>query len=124
QEFEKHRRVKPALTVDEASKLIASIGMVGKSNSLARVADQVQRYRSSSKPVLILGKTGVGKEMIAKALHNGKPNSFFVVNCAALQGSSLVESELFGHEKGAFTGATSRKVSILEAANGGTVYLD
>lgn len=123
-EYEKVRKVKPPLTLDESMKLIASIGMVGKSAKLAHVAEQVNRYRESSKPVLILGETGVGKEMIARALHKGKADTFFPINCAAFNDSSLVESELFGHEKGAFTGAIARKVGILERAKGGTVYLD
>ena len=81
------------------------------------------KCRKSKKPALILGETGVGKELIAKALHVGHKDQYFVVNCASLA-STLLESELFGHEKGAFTGATTRKVGILEAAKGGTVYLD
>ncbi len=123
-EFEKYRKAKPPLTAVEATKLIASIGMVGCSEGLARVVQKIQKFRSSDKPILILGETGSGKEMVAKALHVGPPDKLFVVNCAAFQNSSLVESELFGHEKGAFTGATTRKVGILELARGGTVYLD
>ncbi|MBI2712760.1 MAG: sigma-54-dependent Fis family transcriptional regulator [Bdellovibrio sp.] len=124
QEYEKVRRVKPPLSEDEMSRLIASIGMVGKSHHLSAVATQVHKYRPSKHPVLILGETGVGKELIARALHTGHRDQFFPVNCAAFTSSSLVESELFGHEKGAFTGAIVRKVGILEAAKGGTVYLD
>lgn len=123
-EYEKVRRARPAPSHDEAVKLINSIGMVGRSQKLARVAERVTKFRTSRKPVLILGETGVGKEMIARALHEGTTERFFVVNCAAFQGSTLVEAELFGHEKGSFTGATTRKVGILEAARGGTVYLD
>jgi len=122
--FEQVRKVKPPFAVDEVSRLIASIGMVGKSQRLAQVADRVLKFRQSNKPVLILGETGVGKEMVARALHSGNMDTFYVVNCAAFRNSHLVESELFGHEKGAFTGAASRKVGILEAARGGTVYLD
>lgn len=124
QEHEKIRKARPIFTQDESSRLIASIGMVGRSSKLAQVVSKVQKFRPSLKPVLILGETGVGKEMVAKALHVGGRDRFFVVNCAAFQGSALVESELFGHEKGAFTGALNRKVGILEAAKGGTVYLD
>lgn len=124
EKFEKQRKVKPLLTQGEAAKLIASIGMVGRSELLARVVEKVLKYRASNKPVLVLGETGSGKEMVAKALHRGPDDKLFVVNCAAFQNSALVESELFGHEKGAFTGATTRKVGILEAARGGTVYLD
>ncbi len=123
-EYEKVRRIKPPLSLDEASTLIASLGMVGRSAKLAYIAEQVKKYKESPKPVLILGETGVGKEMIAKALHKGRSETFFPINCAAFNESSLVESELFGHEKGAFTGAVMRKVGILEQAKGGTVYLD
>jgi two-component system response regulator AtoC len=123
-EYEKVRRVKPSLGENERARLIRTLGMVGISDGLARVAQQVEVIRPSQKPALILGETGVGKEHVARALHTGNPNTFFVVNCAAFQGSALVESELFGHEKGAFTGAIVRKVGILEAARGGTVYLD
>jgi DNA-binding NtrC family response regulator len=124
QDYEKNRKVKPLLTPDEITTLIRSIGMVGCSPKLGQVAESILRFRESKKPVLILGETGVGKEMVATALHGGTKDNFFVVNCAAFQGSSLVESELFGHEKGAFTGAINRKIGILEAARGGTVYLD
>lgn len=123
-EYENVRRVKPSLGNQERVRLIASLGMVGNSEGLARVAQQVSLFRPGSKPVLVLGETGVGKELVAHALHNGSPDKLFIVNCAAFQGSTLVESELFGHEKGAFTGAITRKVGILEAARGGTVYLD
>ena len=123
-EYERTRKLKSPINQDEATKLIGKLGMVGCSAKLANVANQVERFRNSKKPVLILGETGVGKEMVAKALHMGHKDSFFVVNCAAFNGNSLVESELFGHEKGAFTGAIVRKVGILEAAKGGTVYLD
>jgi DNA-binding NtrC family response regulator len=123
-EFERFRKSKPVLTDDVVRKLISSVGMIGVAESMARVAEKVHKFKISNKPALVLGETGSGKEMIAKALHNGKDDTFFVVNCAAFQNSGLVESELFGHEKGAFTGATSRKIGILEAARGGTVYLD
>ncbi len=122
-EYEKVRKVKPPLSQNEASKLISSIGMVGRSEKLAQVCNQVLKCRKSKKPTLILGETGVGKELVAGALHVGNKDKYFVVNCASLTGP-LLESELFGHEKGAFTGAIVRKVGILEAAKGGTVYLD
>ncbi len=122
--FERVRKVKPSISQNEATQMITSLGMVGRSAKLAHVVTQVQRFRTSKKPVLILGETGVGKEMVARSLHVGNRDHYFVVNCASFDSSSLVESELFGHEKGAFTGAIVRKVGILEAAKSGTVYLD
>ena len=86
----------------------------------------VQRVAASEISVLLLGETGVGKEIIAEAVHRQSPRAdkpFLRLNCAALS-EQLLESELFGHEKGAFTGADKKKVGLLEAANGGTVFLD
>lgn len=123
-EYEKVRKIKPPLTPSEATKIIASIGMVGRSNLLARVVEKTLKFRNSHKAVLILGETGTGKEMIARALHAGHSDKYFVVNCASFQNNTLMESELFGHEKGGFTGAINRKVGILESAKGGTVYFD
>jgi DNA-binding NtrC family response regulator len=100
--------------------------IIGKSKSLAEVLEQVEIVAPSETSVLILGESGTGKELIAQAIHqlsnrNHKP--IVVVNCAALQ-PSLIESELFGHEKGSFTGATERRIGKFEQANGGTVFLD
>ncbi len=86
----------------------------------------VHRVAVGSISVLLLGETGVGKEIVARAVHDASPRSskpFLPLNCAALS-ESLLESELFGHEKGAFTGATSNKTGLLKAADGGTVFLD
>lgn len=106
-------------------RLIRSIGLAGKSSAMIDVAKRVLKYRTNKENVLILGETGTGKELLAKALHEGPDANFFAVNCAAFQGNiHLLESELFGYEKGAFTGADSRKIGILEAANGGTVFFD
>lgn len=75
-------------------------------------------------PVLITGETGTGKELFAKLLHGSKPSgSFIAVNCGGIP-SELLESEFFGHEKGAFTGAITKRIGYLEAANGGTLFLD
>jgi formate hydrogenlyase transcriptional activator len=101
-------------------------GIIGNSPSLRGVFDQIKIVAPTDSTVLILGETGTGKELIAKALHNqssrkGRP--FVRVNCAAIP-SGLLESELFGHERGAFTGAVMRKIGRFEMANGGTLFLD
>jgi DNA-binding NtrC family response regulator len=100
--------------------------IVGTSAALRAVLDQVEVVAPTDSTVLILGETGTGKELIARAVHNisGRSNRPFVkVNCAAIP-SGLLESELFGHEKGAFTGAVAQKVGRFELAHGGTLFLD
>jgi len=107
-------------------QLIASCGLVGRSSELASAARIVRQVAQSDINVLITGPSGAGKEMIARALHSKskKPDTPFVaVNVAALA-PGIVESELFGHEKGAFTGATSRRIGVFEQASGGTIFLD
>lgn len=108
------------------AKLIASLGMAGASDEMAEVALQTLRYRDSDDPVLILGETGTGKELVARAVHKGSSEHFRVVDCTVYQGSTqLMESELFGYDKGAFTGASHMgKIGILESARGGTVFFD
>jgi len=100
--------------------------IVGDSPALKRVLDQVVTVAPTDATVLILGETGTGKELIARALHRlsrRKDGPFIKVNCAAIP-TGLLESELFGHEKGAFTGAISNKVGRVELAHGGTLFLD
>ena len=100
--------------------------IVGSSESLRKVLRQVTKVAPSDSTVLILGETGTGKELIARAIHKRSARAeraFIAVNCAAIP-PSLIASELFGHEKGAFTGATHRRLGRFEAANGGTVFLD
>jgi PAS domain S-box-containing protein len=100
--------------------------IVGSSEALRRVLRQVSKVASSDSTVLILGETGTGKELIARAIHrrsNRAERAFIGVNCAAIP-ASLIASELFGHEKGAFTGATQRRLGRFESANGGTIFLD
>src|ERR1700750_1774169 len=88
------------------------------------VSQKIARMARSKYPVLILGETGTGKEVVARAIHNlcGK-GPFVVVDCSSLVGP-LMESELFGYAKGAFTGAHVQKLGLLDAANGGTAFLD
>ena len=100
--------------------------IVGDSAALKKVLDQVATVAPSEATVLILGETGTGKELIARALHRlsrRKDGAFIKLNCAAIP-TGLLESELFGHEKGAFTGAVSQKVGRMELADGGTLFLD
>jgi formate hydrogenlyase transcriptional activator len=100
--------------------------IVGSSDALHKVLRQVHKVAPSDSTILILGETGTGKELVARAIHkqsNRADRAFIGVNCAALP-TSLIASELFGHEKGAFTGATQRRLGRFESANGGTIFLD
>src|SRR5882762_6829041 len=100
--------------------------IVGSSEALRKVLRQVAKLASSDSTVLILGETGTGKELIDSGIHKRSKladRAFIGVNCAAIP-SSLIASELFGHEKGAFTGATQRRLGRFESANGGTIFLD
>ncbi|MBI2504210.1 MAG: sigma 54-interacting transcriptional regulator [Candidatus Latescibacteria bacterium] len=99
---------------------------VGHSRALDKVRAQIQDVASSSLSVLILGETGTGKGLVARAVHElsrSKGGPFIFVNCGTLQGG-LVDSELFGHERGAFTGASARKIGKFELAEGGSIFLD
>ncbi|MGL6076711.1 MAG: sigma 54-interacting transcriptional regulator [Fimbriiglobus sp.] len=100
--------------------------LVGQSGPLRKIEDQIQRVASTKATVLIRGESGVGKELVARAIHfssSRKDSPMVCLNCAALT-ETLLESELFGHEKGAFTGATERMMGKFEAANHGTIFLD
>lgn len=121
---------KLATAADENAWLKQRLGeesrMVGKSPQLAAILEQINRVATTKATVLVRGESGAGKELVARAIHEasdrvGKP--FVCLNCAALT-ETLLESELFGHEKGAFTGATERKAGKFEAADGGTLVLD
>ena len=111
------------------SKAKASYGLerlIGKSPQMTKVASKIEQIAPTRATILIEGESGTGKEVVAHALHDlsGRPGEKFVaVNCAALS-SQLLESELFGHEKGAFTGASQRRVGRFEQAHGGTLFLD
>src|SRR5437764_11277550 len=100
--------------------------IIGTSPALQRVLDIVKKVAKSNTTVLVRGETGTGKELIAGAIHHNSlrtSRNFVKVNCAALQ-ENLLESELFGHEKGAFTGADRQRIGRFEQANGGTLFLD
>lgn len=100
--------------------------LIGQSNSLLAILEQISSLASLSKPVLLVGERGTGKELIAHRLHYLSPRwqqPFIAINCATLA-ESLLESELFGHEAGAFTGAQKRHLGRFERADGGTLFLD
>lgn len=100
--------------------------IIGKSSVIKKVLKKVEQVAVTSSTVLILGETGTGKELLARAVHNlskRKDRPLVRVNCSALP-ANLIESELFGHEKGAFTGAISQKIGRFELADGGTIFLD
>jgi len=100
--------------------------LVGESAAIRRVLDQVRRAAPTNATVLILGESGVGKELVARAIHRDSLRSrerFVQVNCAAIP-EELIESELFGHERGAFTGATEKQIGKFELADRGTIFLD
>ncbi len=100
--------------------------MVGNCNSMRSVYEQIVQVANSAATVLVRGESGTGKELVARAIHFNSPrknNAFVSVNCAALP-ENLIESELFGHEKGAFTGAAQQRKGRFELANGGTIFLD
>lgn len=112
--------------VSPLHELQNNLGLIGISEGMHTVRDLILRVAPTDSTVIILGETGTGKELVAKAIHeqsNRKDSAFVKINCAAIP-FHLLESELFGHEKGAFTGAVERKIGKFELANGGTLFLD
>lgn len=110
----------------ELQKSWTFAGIIGKSPGMQRVFQLVQKVAHSQANVLITGESGTGKELVAHAIHNNsdrKDKKFVAINCAAIP-ETLLESELFGHSKGAFTGATERRKGLFEEADGGTIFLD
>ena len=108
------------------SQLAPRPQMVGTSHAMERVRELIKQVGPTDARVLILGESGTGKELVAWAIHHASrraPKAFVTVNCAAIP-RDLVESEMFGHEKGAFTGATDRRLGRFELADGGTLFLD
>ena len=118
--------VERMLRVREASSLPAESGLVGKSPAFNRMLELVRRVAPSGTAALLLGESGTGKELVAQAIHQQSGRNqgpFVVVECSGLT-ETLFESELFGYEKGAFTGANQRKIGLVESASGGTLFLD
>ncbi|HKI73085.1 MAG TPA: sigma-54 dependent transcriptional regulator [Pseudomonadales bacterium] len=125
---ELHNTVCKLLRDDEPEKTIAPpvVGMLGNCTAMQELFDRINKVAPTNTNVLILGESGTGKELVARAIHNGSSQAgreMISLNCAAIP-DTLIESELFGHEKGAFTGATSARVGLVEAADGGTLFLD
>jgi len=111
---------------EEIDRTAMSEEIVGSSRPLRRVLAQVDKVAPTDSTVLIFGETGTGKELIARSIHKRSKRAeraFIAVNCAAIP-ASLIASELFGHEKGAFTGAAQRRLGRFESADGGTIFLD
>jgi transcriptional regulator with PAS, ATPase and Fis domain len=112
--------------VRQASSRPAAQGLVGRSPAFMAMLERILRVATSDASVLLLGETGTGKELVARAIHESSMRAdgpFVAVDCAGMT-ETLFESELFGYEKGAFTGATHRKQGLVEAASGGTLFLD
>jgi formate hydrogenlyase transcriptional activator len=111
---------------DDLSSVAGFAGIVGRSAALREVLQQVEMVAPTDSTVLLLGETGTGKELIARAIHDRsrrKNRTLIKVNCAAIP-SGLLESELFGHERGAFTGALTQKIGRIEVADQGSLFLD
>lgn len=114
-------RLRKSLQMDEGYH-----GLIGKSAAMRNLFELVDNVALTDAPVLITGESGTGKELVARAIHEGSPRAdapYIKVNCAALN-ENLLESELFGHVKGAYTGADSNRIGRFEAAHGGTIFLD
>jgi DNA-binding NtrC family response regulator len=109
-----------------AHQIVEQKSIIFKSDVMTQLMKMIERVATSNANILVLGESGTGKELIAKAIHEKstrKSKPFVAINCGALR-ETLLESELFGHEKGSFTGAYQKKMGLAEAANGGTLFLD
>lgn len=116
----------PQMGWTQTQKIIENRTIIYKSDVMSQMMKMIERVSPSQANVLVLGESGTGKELIARAIHEksqrrNKP--FVAINCGALR-ETLLESELFGHEKGSFTGAYNKKIGLAEAANGGSLFLD
>jgi len=125
-EYTSPRSTELLLSSDDLANTGGFEGIIGRSAALREVLDQIQTVAPTDSTVLIEGETGTGKELIAHAIHarsSRRGGAFVKMNCAAIP-HELLESEIFGHEKGAFTGAVTRKIGRFEAAHQGTLFMD
>lgn len=121
-----HRMIKDITLSSPVFKLPGGTDFIGQSNEMKKVFSVIDKLSRVDTAVLIRGESGTGKELVAQALHYNSPrkdNRFVTINCSAIP-ETLIESEFFGHEKGAFTGADSRKIGKFQFADGGTLFLD
>lgn len=126
QALEKRRLVTENLLLKEELSHTRSATLIGRSRALADALEKARKVAGGTTTVLLLGESGVGKELFARMIHDVSPRHngpFVAINCAAIP-DDLLESELFGHERGAFTGATGRKIGKFELADNGTIFLD
>lgn len=125
---EVERKVKPLVISNPSENFVflKELGIIGASDKIAEIGRLVKKYAPTDETVLIRGENGTGKEIIAKAIHQNSDRrlqSFIAINSTAIS-ENLIESELFGHERGAFTGANQPKIGKFQAANGGTIFFD
>ncbi|MBT8352446.1 MAG: sigma-54 factor interaction domain-containing protein, partial [Deltaproteobacteria bacterium] len=121
EQLKENKKLKTILEINKKSPRI-----IGKSQGILKALDKAETYAKVNYPVLITGESGTGKELFADKIHRLSPISdkpYLIQNCSAIP-ESLLESELFGHKKGAFTGAVEDRTGLFEAAEGGTVFLD
>ncbi|MCK5734531.1 MAG: sigma-54 factor interaction domain-containing protein, partial [Candidatus Latescibacteria bacterium] len=124
--IERERLLEIADRVEAQKHFIEDSRLIGRSEAIQEIRATIMQIAPTNINVLIMGENGTGKEMIARTLHEMSPRAgeaFIEVNCAAIP-EELIESELFGHEKGSFTGAVSRRTGKFELADGGTLFLD
>ncbi len=124
--LEQHRSVTEAPAIQPDAPVPAFSGLVGQSGRMKDIFERIRRVAPTRSTVFIQGESGTGKELVARAIHDLSPRAkfpFIAVNCAAIP-EGLIESELFGHEKGAFTGANNAYSGLVESAEGGTLFLD
>ena len=124
--LEQDETSEPASLQQDFSRINSYHGILGRCDAMRLLFSQIKKVSPTDATVLILGESGTGKELVAKAIHENSRRAsgpMISVNCAAIP-ETLIESELFGHEKGSFTGATSARTGLIEAADGGTLFLD